>query len=101
MRQTTLSVVLEVKPESHDRLSALIDHLHDRRGAGGKDDYAWFMGGVPSVHFLSMNVFPGSSYDPLFVLEANFDGEPGVFWASSKRRSETTCARCYAAASGR
>jgi hypothetical protein len=80
MRQSTLSVVLEVKPESHDRLSALIDHLHDRRGAGGKDDYAWFMGGVPSVHFLSMNVFPGSSYDPLFVLEANFDGEPGVFW---------------------
>jgi hypothetical protein len=81
MRQTTLSVTLEVKPESEGRLAALIDHLHDRGAAGSpNDDFGWFMNGVPSVHFLSINVFPGADYDPLFVLEANFDGEPGVFW---------------------
>ena len=81
MRQTTLSVTLEVKPESEARLAALIDELHDRHAPGSsKDDFGWFMAGVPSVHFLSMNVFPGADYDPLFVLEANFDGEPGVFW---------------------
>ena len=71
MRQTTLSVALEVKPESHDKLSALIDRLHDNgsaASAGGPGDYAWFMAGVPSVHFLSMSVFPGEDYDPLFVL---------------------------------
>ena len=81
MRQRTLSVTLEVKPESETRLAALIDQLHDRHAPGSsKDDFGWFMAGVPSVHFLSMNVFPGADYDPLFVLEANFDGEPGVFW---------------------
>ncbi|MES2450294.1 MAG: hypothetical protein V4610_06980 [Pseudomonadota bacterium] len=83
MRQTTLSVALEVKPESQDKLSALIDRLHDNgsaASAGGPGDYAWFMQGVPSVHFLSMSMFPGADYDPLFVLEANFDGAPGIFW---------------------
>src|ERR1044072_7023536 len=81
MRQTTLSVTLEVKPESEGRLTALIDQLHDRHAPGSsQDDFGWFMAGVPSVHFLSMNVFPGADYDPLFVFEANFDGEPGNFW---------------------
>lgn len=83
MRQTTLSMALEVKPESHDKLSALIDRLHDSGSTGSAaaaGDYAGFMAGVPSVHFLSMSVFPGEDYDPLFVLEANFDGRPSVFW---------------------
>lgn len=82
MRQTTLSVALEVKPESQELLAALIDRLHDNGAAPaqGARDFGWFMQGVPSVHFLSMNVFPGADYDPLFVLEANFDGAPGVFW---------------------
>jgi len=83
MQQTTLSVTLEVKPESTGTLTAQIDRLHDRstvRTAGGPQDYGWFMQDVPSVHFLSMNVFPGADYDPLFVLEANFDGTPSVFW---------------------
>ncbi|MES2441547.1 MAG: hypothetical protein V4574_01845 [Pseudomonadota bacterium] len=78
-------MTLEVKPESEGRLTALIDQLHDRHAPGSapgssEDDFGWFMAGVPSVHFLSMNVFPGADYDPLFVLEANFDGEPSVFW---------------------
>ncbi|MDB5704147.1 MAG: hypothetical protein JWN66_1263 [Sphingomonas bacterium] len=82
MRQTTLSVALEVKPASQDSLSALIDALHDNGAAParGSRDFGWFMQGVPSVHFLSLSVFPGEDYDPLFVLEANFDGPPGVFW---------------------
>ncbi|TMK30141.1 MAG: hypothetical protein E6G69_10520 [Alphaproteobacteria bacterium] len=27
-----------------------------------------------------MSVFPSADYDPVFVIEANFDGPPGVFW---------------------
>jgi hypothetical protein len=84
MRQTTLSVALEVKPESFDHLSGLLDSLRDRRStdpSGGKGPYAEFLTLVPSVHFMSLSVFPGFDYDPLFVLEANFDGEPGPFWA--------------------
>lgn len=81
MRQTTLSVTLEVKPESTARLEALVDRQHDRRAPdAAADDFGWFMAEVPAVHFLSLNVFPGADYDPLFVLEANFDGPSGVFW---------------------
>ena len=30
---------------------------------------------------MSMSVFESASYDPIFVIEANFDGPPGPFWA--------------------
>jgi hypothetical protein len=84
MRQTTLSVALEVKPESYDHLSNLLDALRDRRSqdpSGGKGTYAEFLSRVPALHFMSLSVFPGFDYDPLFVLEANFDSAPGPFWA--------------------
>lgn len=84
MRQTTLSVALEVKPESCDHLSGLLEALRDRRTpdpSGGKGAYAEFLTRVPALHFMSMSVFPGYDYDPLFVIEANFDGMPGPFWA--------------------
>ena len=29
---------------------------------------------------MSMSVFLAAEYDPLFILEANFDGVPGPFW---------------------
>ncbi|MCD2322760.1 hypothetical protein LQ953_01875 [Sphingomonas sp. IC-56] len=84
MRQTTLSVALEVKPESYDHLSSLLDALRDRRStdpSGGVGPFADFLTRVPALHFLSLSVFPGFDYDPLFVIEANFDGERGPFWA--------------------
>ena len=83
MRQTTLCVPLEVKPESCDRLTALIDALkHDEDLAGdpAQPNFARLLTGVPTLHFLSISVFPGHDYDPMFVLEANFDGAEGVFW---------------------
>ncbi|MBC9033420.1 hypothetical protein IAG41_13570 [Sphingomonas sp. JC676] len=83
MRQTTLSVALEVKPSSYDHLSGLLDALRDRRSTdpnGGKGPYAEFLTRVPALHFMSLSVFPGFDYDPLFVIEANFDGAPGPFW---------------------
>lgn len=84
MRQTTLSVALEVKPESADHLSGLLDKLRDRRNpdpSGGTGPFAEFLTLVPALHFISLSVFPGAEYDPLFVVEANFDGQPGPFWA--------------------
>lgn len=84
MRQTTLSVALEVKPESYDHLSQLLDNLRDRRNpdpSGGTGPFAEFLTLVPAVHFMSLSVFPGFDYDPLFVIEANFDGAPGPFWS--------------------
>lgn len=103
MRQTTLSMALEVKPESYDHLSGLLDKLRDRRNpdpSGGTGPFADFLKLVPSVHFMSLNVFPGFDYDPLFVIEANFDGAPGPFWAQLEAaigpdlRAMLRCCKC-------
>jgi hypothetical protein len=83
MRQTTLSVALEVKPESYEHLSGLLDGLHDKRCVdpfGAVGPFADFLTRVPVLHFMSLSLFPGYDYDPLFVIEANFDGAPGPFW---------------------
>ena len=83
MRQTTLCVPLEVKPESYDRLTALIDTLRraeDFAGDPARPNFQRIFQSVPTLHFLSMSVFPGHDYDPIFIVEANFDGPPGPFW---------------------
>lgn len=84
MRQITLSVALEVKPESYQHLSSLLDKLHDKRSSspsGGTGPFAEFLTSIPVLHFMSLSLFPSYDYDPLFVIEANFDGDPGPFWA--------------------
>jgi hypothetical protein len=83
MRQTTLSVPLEVKPESCAQLSRLIDAMKQREETppySRPENYARIMRDVPALHFMSMSVFPSHEFDPLFILEANFDGTAGVFW---------------------
>jgi len=83
MRQNTLSVPLEVKPESCSRLSALVEALRKREDTGlfgQPDNFARVARDIPTLHFMSMSVFTAAEYDPLFILEANFDGPPGVFW---------------------
>ena len=83
MRQTTLCVPLEVKPESCARLTALIAALNRREDESGGPaglNYHRVFTMVPALHFMSMSVFPGHAFDPIFILEANFDGPPGVFW---------------------
>src|SRR5262249_34671876 len=83
MRQTTLCVPLEVKPESSSRLAELIDRLKQREDKGSSPlsmNFERIITLVPSLHFMSMSVFPAAEYDPLFILEANFDGPPGPFW---------------------
>ena len=84
MKQTILSVALEVAPESCARLSGLLDALKRRESDhphGIPESYDRLKRSVPVLHLMSMSVFPASDYDPLFVIEANFDGTPGVFWA--------------------
>ena len=82
MRQTILSVVLDVEPQSARRLSDLIEEFKkDQEPPGAAEWYSDLKQGVPSLHFMSMSVFESASYDPIFVIEANFDGPPGPFWA--------------------
>jgi hypothetical protein len=83
MKQTTLSVVLEVQPESAGKLSDLIEELRRREDAPPPENpekYGRLKNGVRVLHFMSLTVFPGADYDPIFVIEANFDGPAGVFW---------------------
>lgn len=83
LKQTTLCVPLEVKPESCSRLSALIEELRIREDIGKfghPENFARIARDVPTLHFMSLSVFTASEYDPIFILEANFDGTPGVFW---------------------
>jgi hypothetical protein len=82
--QTVLSVVLEVQPESAGTLASLIEKLkldEENLCLGITETYDRLKAGVPSLHFMSMSVFPGADYDPIFVIEVNFDGPPGPFWA--------------------
>lgn len=84
MPQTSLSVVLEVVPESSGRLSGIIEQIkteEDVLRPGDTEAYSRLKWGVPTLHFMSMSVFQDVHYDPIFVIEANFDGRPGRFWA--------------------
>lgn len=82
-QQTTLSVPLDVRPESCSRLSALLEKLREDEDAGASghlENFARIRELVPTLHFMSLSVFTSENYDPIFILEANFDGPPGVFW---------------------
>ena len=84
MRQTLLTVAIEVQPASADRLRGCIRQLQSDEqtvSAAFPGPYDRMKTSVPLLHFMSMMVFEDDQYDPLFVLEANFDGAPGPFWA--------------------
>jgi hypothetical protein len=83
MKQVTLCVPLEVRPESCSRLTALIEIMKQREDKSGdprKPNFWRLHESIPTLHFLSLSVFPSHDYDPTFLLEANFDGAEGVFW---------------------
>jgi hypothetical protein len=77
MRQTILTVVLEVQPQSKPQLIDLIEQLR----APGSTVTARLQSAVPALHFMSMIVFEDNQYDPILMIEANFDGPAGPFWA--------------------
>lgn len=82
--QTTLCVPLEVKPDSCARLVSLIEALKqklDDRSDTVRPNFSRLLELVPVLHFMSMSVFLDSDYDPIFIIEANFDGPAGPFWA--------------------
>jgi hypothetical protein len=83
MRLSTLSVVLEVEPASAGQLSGFIERIkkEEESPAPGGESYGRLKEGVPTLHFMSLSVFHAEDYDPVFVIEANFDGRPGPFWA--------------------
>jgi hypothetical protein len=84
MKQTTLCVPLDVKPDSSARLVSLIEGLKQRLDNPSdpiNPNFSVLINNVPVLHFMSISVFLDSDYDPILIIEANFDGPPGPFWA--------------------
>ncbi|MEL6818639.1 MAG: hypothetical protein AAFP80_08330 [Pseudomonadota bacterium] len=84
MLQTTLSVPLDVKPESAQQLDGLVDQFRRREDDSQSTNAINFerlLKGIPTLHFMSMSVFQDPAYDPIFIIEVNCDGAPGPFWA--------------------
>lgn len=83
VKQVTLCVPLEVKPESCSRLTAAIEDLkrqEDKSPDPNSPNFWRLRERIPTLHFMSISVFPAHDYDPIFILEANFDGSEGAFW---------------------
>jgi hypothetical protein len=89
LQQTIVSVVLPVLPGQCPALQDRIEAM--QRALEGEDkSFPVLKAALPTLHFMSIVIFdetagvpPGAPAEtPLMVLEANFDGAPGPFWAS-------------------
>lgn len=79
--QTIRSVVLELQPESVPQLRGQLDALK-----ASQEDlphaYSAIKRALPTLHFMSVIIFDDDQYDPVLVIEVNFDGPPEPFWAA-------------------
>ncbi|MEO9211552.1 MAG: hypothetical protein ABI242_00195 [Caulobacteraceae bacterium] len=80
MAQTVLSVVFEAAPRSAPLLRDRILALTAAEEAT-TPRYARLAAAAPSLHFMSITLVEDALYDPVFVVELNFDGPPGPFFA--------------------
>ena len=80
MLQTVRSAVLELQPESTGLLRGLLNGF---KAVGDNEATAYdsLKKAVPFLHFMSMTIFEDDWYDPILVIEVNFDGLPGPFWS--------------------
>lgn len=83
MAQTIRSVVIEVRPESAELLRTRVVAFREREEQVVPPDreYDRLKRAVPLLHFMAVTVFTDQHLDPILVIEANFDGPPGPFWA--------------------
>jgi len=89
LQQTIVSVVLPVQA---GQCVALQNHIEALQRAleGADKSFPSIKAALPALHFMSIVVFDETAgvpkgapqETPLMVLEANFDGAPGPFWAS-------------------
>lgn len=73
MKQTILAVVLELQPQAVQQA---------KLGARAFANVRPRLSEIETLHFMSITVFDQEQhYDPLLLIEANFDGEARFFWA--------------------
>ena len=84
MGQTILSVVADVAPASRDVLQDLLEGLRRDEEAVSPQFplmYDRLRSAIPALHFMSITIFSDAQYDPTLVIECNFDGAAGPFFA--------------------
>jgi len=79
MKQTVLTLSLEVQPRGVETLRETIQNLKNMLEAqppegSQADPYKIFGDTVPALHFMSMMIFEDERYDPVLTIELNFDG---------------------------
>ncbi|MBX7541229.1 hypothetical protein [Qipengyuania sphaerica] len=84
MRLRTRSIALEVRPSHKAKLVGILVNLRGGRSRGREGEPGYYpdvLARLPTCHFLSLCVFESADYDPTLVIEANYDGDSGPFWA--------------------
>lgn len=81
MRQSILTVVLDVDPASAETLRQRIRDLRASQEALPGRTYGALLDAVPTLHFMAITVFEDAAHDPILMLEANCDGTAGPFFA--------------------
>ncbi|MGA2639112.1 hypothetical protein [Methylocella sp.] len=84
MSQTILSIVADVVPASAPVLSGLIEDFRraeETLSPAFPVPYDRIKAALPNLHFMSLTVFADPQYDPILVMECNFDGAGGPFFA--------------------
>lgn len=81
MRQSILTVVLDVEPDSVAVLRQRIVALREAQETPAGRMYRAFLEAVPLVHFMAITVFEDAAHDPVLMLEANCDGPASPFFA--------------------
>ncbi len=77
--QTTCNVLLELQPASVTQVRARIAAMEQQQKQLAIA-YSAIKAAIPQLHFMSVTIFPDDVYDPILVIEVNFDGPPGPFW---------------------
>ncbi len=82
MIQTVTTVAFEVQPGSAGLLEQRVAAMRDAQERdGAAPPYQALRLAVPTLHFMSIMLIRQAHYDPMLLLEVNFDGPPAEFWA--------------------
>ena len=80
MAQTIATVAFEALPATVTLLEQAITAFRRMQEPDDGPAYMDLNRNVPALHFMSIMVFRDPVYDPLFLMEVNFDGDPRAFW---------------------
>ena len=80
MAQTIATVAFEALPTTVTLLEKAITAFRRMQEPDDGPAYMDLSRNLPTLHFMSIMVFRDSTYDPLFLMEVNFDGDPREFW---------------------